>query len=105
MTYKYTKRFDITHALQSLKPGSAWSIIGDNYEDLIWNGEANEKPSEEELNDEIARLQAEYDEDEYKRLRSKAYPPIEEQLDLIYHEGIDSWQALIKSIKDAHPKE
>jgi hypothetical protein len=105
MTYKYIKSFDITHALQSLRPGSVWSLNGDDYKDLVWNDDVNDKPSEEELNDEIAKLQAEYDADEYKRLRVLAYPSIEDQLDLIYHEGVESWQTLIKSIKDAHPKE
>jgi hypothetical protein len=103
--YNYITNFDITHALQTLRPGAIWSLIGDNYEDLVWNDETQVKPSEKELNDEISRLQAEYNSVEYKRLRSEAYPSIEDQLDLIYHEGIESWHAMIKSIKDAHPKE
>ena len=32
------------------------------------------------------------------------YPPIEDQLDKIYHEGIDAWKADIKVIKDKYPK-
>ena len=32
------------------------------------------------------------------------YPPIEDQLDQIYHEGIDTWKETIKAVKDAHPK-
>lgn len=42
---------------------------------------------------------------DYKELRVSAYPSIEEQLDHIYHNGIDSWkQNIIKPIKDANPK-
>jgi hypothetical protein len=41
----------------------------------------------------------------YADLRSVAYPSIEEQLDMIYHNGIDAWKESIKAIKDQYPKE
>ena len=37
-------------------------------------------------------------------LRKKAYPSWEDQLDYIYHNGIDGWKATIKTIKDKYPK-
>ena len=37
--------------------------------------------------------------------RKKAYPPVWEQLDKIYHEGLDAWKADIKAVKDKYPKE
>lgn len=39
----------------------------------------------------------------YAAARRAAYPPIEEQLDLLYHDP-DAWRAKIKAVKDAHPK-
>ena len=36
--------------------------------------------------------------------RRDEYPPIEEQLDKIYHSGVDAWKADIKAIKDKYPK-
>ena len=36
--------------------------------------------------------------------RQKAYPLITDQLDQIYHEGIDAWKETIKAVKDANPK-
>lgn len=36
--------------------------------------------------------------------RAAEYPPLAEQLDKIYHEGIDAWKADIKAIKDKYPK-
>ena len=36
--------------------------------------------------------------------RVSEYPSIVDQLDKIYHEGIDAWKADIQAIKDAHPK-
>ena len=38
-------------------------------------------------------------------LRKKSYPTWQDQLDDIYHNGIDAWKATIKVTKDKHPKE
>ena len=40
----------------------------------------------------------------YQSKRVAEYPKIEEQLDKIYHSGIDAWKADIKAIKDKYPK-
>ena len=49
-------------------------------------------------------LNAEYAALEYSRNRAAEYPSIEDQLDDIYHNGIDAWKASIKVIKDKYPK-
>ena len=36
--------------------------------------------------------------------RMQEYPSIRDQLDKIYHEGIDEWKKVIKAVKDANPK-
>lgn len=40
----------------------------------------------------------------YKVARQSAYPSIEDQLDEIFHNGIDSWKAIIQEVKDDNPK-
>ena len=40
----------------------------------------------------------------YTEARKAEYPPIVDQLDKIYHEGVDAWKADIKVIKDKYPK-
>ena len=40
----------------------------------------------------------------YTEARAAEYPPIVDQLDKIYHSGIDAWKADIKAIKDKYPK-
>ena len=40
----------------------------------------------------------------YTDARKAEYPPLEEQLDKIYHSGVDAWKADIKKIKDKYPK-
>ena len=40
----------------------------------------------------------------YKTSRARAYPSIADQLDDLYHNGIDGWKATIKTTKDKYPK-
>tara|TARA_B100000614_G_scaffold248334_1_gene256128 strand:- start:110 stop:478 length:369 start_codon:yes stop_codon:yes gene_type:complete len=40
----------------------------------------------------------------YREQRQLEYPPLEEQLDKIYHSGVNAWKADIKAIKDKYPK-
>ena len=41
---------------------------------------------------------------DYKEQRLAEYPPIEEQLDKIYHTSLTAWKADIKAVKDKYPK-
>lgn len=45
-----------------------------------------------------------YNNDAYKRKRQTEYPLIEDQLDDLYHNGIDGWKKTIKAVKDKYPK-
>ena len=40
----------------------------------------------------------------YQEQRAAEYPSVVDQLDLIYHSGIDAWKAKIKETKDKYPK-
>ena len=64
------------------------------------------KPTEKECTDGLAALQAAWDleNDSYKSQRRAEYPSLEEQLDKIYHSGVNAWKADIKVIKDKYPK-
>ena len=65
------------------------------------------KPTESECNDGLKALQDAWDTNHasYKLNRKKEYPKLQDQLDAIYHNGIDGWKATIKAIKDKYPKE
>jgi hypothetical protein len=45
-----------------------------------------------------------YEANEDQRKRAAAYPSIADQLDTIYHEGIDAWKAEIAAVKTEYPK-
>ena len=89
------------NALTSLRPGAQWVLRGD---DLEWLDTEQVQPTEAEITAEVARLQAEYDNNEYQRQRAAAYPSMADQLDTIYHEGIDAWKAQIAAVKQEYPK-
>ena len=44
------------------------------------------------------------DPDQYKFDRAAAYPSIVDQLDLIYHGGVDAWKVAITAVKEEFPK-
>ena len=57
-----------------------------------------------EVSAKKAELQTAYDNNEYQRKRAAEYPSIADQLDDIYHNGIDGWKTTIKATKDKYPK-
>ena len=47
---------DIGSALQALKPGAEWTLIGDDYSGLEWLDSSQTKPTETEINSKISEL-------------------------------------------------
>ena len=52
-----------------------------------------------------AELQTAYDNNQYQRDRASEYPSWQDQLDDIFHNGIDGWKTTIQAVKDKYPKE
>jgi hypothetical protein len=51
-----------------------------------------------------AVVQAYINANAYKAKRAAEYPPITDQLDLLYHGGMDAWKTAIQAVKDKYPK-
>ena len=51
-----------------------------------------------------ATVQAYIDAHAYIAKRQQAYPSIADQLDLIYHQGLDAWKSAIQAVKEEFPK-
>ena len=71
----------------------------------LWDYDGLDKPTDEQL----ASYETAGNTEEALKVilnnRRKEYPSIEDQLDDIYHNGIDGWKATIKTTKDKYPKE
>ena len=102
MIEKTTREF-VIDALFSIRPNSEF-IMGDTYDSLKWISKNQVKPTEAEFDTALASVKSNHDAQEYARNRATEYPAIAEQLDEIYHNGIDSWKAVIKVTKDKYPK-
>ena len=91
-------------ALLSLKPKAQFTWAGTEiYSELNYLS-SDTPPTEAELDAEVTRLQTEYNNKKYQRDRKAEYPSVVDQLDDIYHNGIDGWKATIKATKDKYPK-
>jgi len=74
--------------------------------DIEWK-EGVTPPTDAEIATEMARLQAEYDANQYQRDRAEAYPSLADQADMQFHDAVDgttTWQDAIQAVKDANPK-
>ena len=96
---------DIPVALQSLRPNAKWHMIGTEYSNIYWDDETQTKPTEQEVEERIAALKYQEEVNVYQEKRKLEYPDWGDQLDQIYHSGIDVWKSDIKKIKDKYPKQ
>lgn len=96
----------LNDAIYSLHPNAKYILKGTDYDGLEWISDDIPKPSRKILENEMARLQAEYNTKEYQRNRAPEYPPIGDQLDDLFHSGAFSPEmaAKIQAIKDKYPK-
>lgn len=53
---------------------------------------------------DMALVNAWVDPNAYQAQRAAAYPSIADQLDLLYHGGMDAWKAAITAVKEEYPK-
>ena len=93
----------IIKAIKAINPSAEVSVNAEDFEQITWlNGTTPISKSDIEVKQ--AELQTEYNNNKYQRDRAKEYPSIVDQLDDIYHNGIDGWKATIKAVKDKYPK-
>ena len=100
---------DIATAILAIKSDAQVSINSEDIEQITWHDGNPTNITNEQILAKQTELQAEYDAKQYQRDRTKrpedgGYPSIGDQLDDIYHNGIDGWKVTIKAIKDANPK-
>ena len=103
----------VQDALKALRPNTpnwyGWDVLSDghSWENAIVIQDGVTKPTKEEFDAKVAELQAAYDEANapYKLSRKREYPSLAEQLDYIYHNGVEAWKTdIIDPIKTKYPK-
>lgn len=68
-------------------------------------GEVAYDKDEQEVTYDNAAVDQLMQKEAYKDLRAQAYPPLADQLDYIYHNGVDAWKKdMIDPVKNKYPK-
>ena len=93
--------FEIIDAIVALNPTAQVNV---HWEEIEWVDGNPTDITREQIDAKIIELETDYDNKEDQRNRAKEYPSIADQLDDIYHNGIDAWKATIKVTKDKYPK-
>lgn len=99
----------IGKAILEINPNAIFSINGgDGHDastsDIEWL-EDTTPISNEDINAKVEEIKVR---DAHKAPRQRAYPSIQEQLDMMYHDkknNTTTWEDAIQAVKDAYPKE
>ena len=98
----------IVKALNSLRPKAEWVVRGDVIE---WLDSEYTEPTKAEIDAEIARIQAEYDAQEYARNRQAEYPSLNELIVALWENVVEErassvieLEAKRQDVKTKYPK-
>ena len=94
----------VLEAIQKLNPNAEVSINNNDVNEITWHN-GTTPIAKADIEAKMAELQTEYDNNKYQRDRAAEYPSIKDQLDDMYHNGVDGWKTTIKAVKDKYPKE
>jgi hypothetical protein len=97
---------DILNSIKAINPNAQASVNADDINQITWLNGTTPIPANEILAKQ-QELIAEYNSKQYQRDRAKAYPSIQEQLDLQYWDkinGTDTWEQAINAVKAQYPK-
>jgi len=90
-------------AIIAINPDAKVIIKNEDLEQIRWL-QGTTPISKENIQTKYNELKTDYDAKAYARKREAEYPSIVDQLDDMYHNGIDGWKTTIKAVKDANPK-
>ena len=86
---------NIITAILAINPSANVTIKNEDIDQITWHSGTPISKTD---------ILAKQTELSYINKRAAEYPNIVDQLDDIYHNGIDGWKATIKAVKDKYPK-
>jgi len=109
MTFQELRKFE--QAIVNLRPTALGRYDTSNGVIENWYHEDTVAPTVEEIQAEMARMDAEFAANEYKRNRAQNYPALADQLDMLWHAmdtgalpKVDSFYNAIQAVKNEYPK-
>ena len=94
---------DILNSILAINPKAEVTMNGDDIKSIQWKN-GTTPIAEADILAKQKELKTAYINNKYQRDRAIAYPSIVDQLDDLYHNGIDGWKKTIKAVKDKYPK-
>ena len=86
---------DIISAILAIRPNANVTVQDEDIDQITWHSGTPISKTD---------ILAKQTELSYINKRAAEYPNIVDQLDDIYHNGLDGWKATIKAVKDKYPK-
>ena len=94
--------YDIINCILAINPKAEVLVKDNDVKKINW---LKTTPiAEADILAKQKELETAYENNKYQRDRAEAYPSIVDQLDDLYHNGIDGWKTTIKAVKDKYPK-
>ena len=98
----------IFKAIKKINPNAVVTIKGDDINtcEIEWHNGTTPIPKAD-IEAKMVEVQAEYDAKQYQRDRATAYPSIQDQLDMQYHDAVNgttTWKDAIAQVKSDNPK-
>jgi len=87
----------IGDAIMAINPNAQVTVRGSNIDTCTFEWDSSPEISRADIKSKMEAMA-------YIPKRQAEYPSIVDQLDAIYHNGIDAWKATIKITKDKYPK-
>ena len=85
----------VIEAIKAINPDAEISVVDNDPDKITWD--KGDVIAKDVILAKVIAMQ-------YIEKRKKEYPEIKQQLDDIYHNGIDEWKKTIKAVKDKYPK-
>jgi len=94
---------DIISSILAINANAKCTVNGEDANNVTWHDGTTPIASADILTKQ-KELQTAYNNNKYQRNRASEYPTLVDQLDDLYHNGIDGWKTTIKAVKDKYPK-
>ena len=93
-------------AIRAINPEAQFTYREEDINSIVWEN-GTTPISNDDIVAKQAELQSEYDAKQYQRDRAKAYPSLQDQMDMQYWDsvnGTSTWSDAIAQVKSDYPK-
>ena len=93
-------------AIRAINPEAQFTYREEDINSIVWEN-GTTPISNDDIVAKQAELQSEYDAKQYQRDRAKAYPSLQDQMDMQYWDsvnGTNTWSDAIAQVKSDYPK-